>query len=231
MWTRAAVAPRNINICEMPSHDGYLGTGHRAGCGRACLMAASPSAGCARERGLGCRLPDQGRGCCGGCVFYGCQPWMPRQSSVGIEGQILCSSLLNMANRTRVAWCPACFPTSECIYTFHPCPAPLLVVCGSSLKSPRLCPVDLGRREAQASWHIPERVQRDVYCLWAPTTFPCRQAHVGSAIALSWGRGWGPAAGQEVGVGGWFKAPATLEVGETLDPPTTGGMTPFCFSS
>lgn len=213
------------------------GTGQGAGAHalwlRPLLLAVLESEGWAagfRTRGggaVGAVCPRPGSS----LVFYGCQPWMSRQSSVGIEGQILCSSLLNMANCTRVAWCPACFPTSECIYTFHPCPAPLLVVCGSSLKSPRLCPVDLGRREAQASWHIPERVQRDVYCLWAPTTFPCRQAHVGSAIALSWGRGWGPAAGQEVGVGGWFKAPATLEVGETLDPPTTGGMTPFCFSS
>lgn len=27
MWARAAVALRNINICEMPSHDAYLGVG------------------------------------------------------------------------------------------------------------------------------------------------------------------------------------------------------------
>lgn len=40
MWTRAAVALKNINICEMPSHDGDLGTGRRAGCGRACLRTA-----------------------------------------------------------------------------------------------------------------------------------------------------------------------------------------------
>lgn len=27
MWARAAVALKNINICEMPSHDAYLGVG------------------------------------------------------------------------------------------------------------------------------------------------------------------------------------------------------------
>lgn len=45
MWTRAAVALRNINICEMPSHDDYLGAGQ--GAGRACCAAASASQ-CAR---------------------------------------------------------------------------------------------------------------------------------------------------------------------------------------
>lgn len=36
MWTQAAVALRNINICEMPSHDDYLGVGRGAGC--ACAL-------------------------------------------------------------------------------------------------------------------------------------------------------------------------------------------------
>lgn len=118
MWTRAAVALKNINICEMPSHDGDLGTGRRAGCGRACLRTACvPLA--VRACGLGCSLSD--KGCVGAVcpgpgsslVFHECQPWRPRQGSVGIEGQVLCSSL-NMANCTHVAVCPACFPTSEC---------------------------------------------------------------------------------------------------------------------
>lgn len=33
MWTRAAVALRNINICEMPSHDDSPGAGRGAGRG------------------------------------------------------------------------------------------------------------------------------------------------------------------------------------------------------
>lgn len=42
MWTRAAVAPSNINICEMPSHDDYLGAGRGAGCGARVLCGCVP---------------------------------------------------------------------------------------------------------------------------------------------------------------------------------------------
>lgn len=52
MWARAAVALKNINICEMPSHDAYLGVGLGQGeRGRMCF-ASSPLC-CALELGCG----------------------------------------------------------------------------------------------------------------------------------------------------------------------------------
>lgn len=152
---------------------------------------------CTRARaGLGCRLPDQGRGCCGGCVFYGCQPWMPRQSSVGIEGQILCSSLLNMANRTRVAWCPACFPTSECIYTFHPCPAPLLVTRGSFLKSPLTVPSGFGETRGAGQLAYPRESPKGCLLPVGPNYLPLPAGTRGFSVRFELGKRPGPAAGQ-----------------------------------
>lgn len=117
MWTRAAVALRNINICEMPSHDDYLGAGRRAGCGRARLTTASPSQ-CARAglqpfgQGVrGSRVPGLGPLSC----FMGARPGCPWQGSVGIEGQVLRSSL-NMANRRRAALCPAFTRSRDVVY-------------------------------------------------------------------------------------------------------------------
>lgn len=91
MWTRAAVALRNINICEMPSHDDSLGAGRRdagQGEGRVCLAAACPSR-CARAG-----LQLLGQGCVGAVrsrsvssfVVHGCQAWMPLAGLSGHRG-------------------------------------------------------------------------------------------------------------------------------------------------
>lgn len=107
MWTRAAVARRNINICEMPSHDDYLGAGRRAGCGARVPCEYVPFFSASV---LGWSL--LGSGCVGVVcprsgsflVVHGC-PW---QGSVGFEGQVLRSSL-NMVNRVPVVLCLACY--------------------------------------------------------------------------------------------------------------------------
>lgn len=191
MWTRAAVALKNINICEMPSHDGDLGTGRRAGCGRACLTTACvPLA----VRAAGLQPFIQGvHGSCvsrpgSSLVFHGCQPWRPQQGSVGIEGQVLCSSL-NMANRTHVAACPVS-QHRNVVDMFDPCPAPLLITCGPSL----VC--------------ISQSESKGMYIACVPQLHsPSCKVHVGSACVLSWGfcSFWRPRARQaegEVGVGG-----------------------------
>lgn len=69
MWARAAVALRNINICEMPSHDAYLGVGLGQG-----------EQGAHTLRGLALLLCTQvwrypvGVVC--PLVFHRCQAWM-----------------------------------------------------------------------------------------------------------------------------------------------------------
>lgn len=69
MWARAAVALRNINICEMPSHDAYLGVGLGQG-----------EQGAHTLRGLAILLCTQvwlypvGVVC--PLVFHRCQAWM-----------------------------------------------------------------------------------------------------------------------------------------------------------
>lgn len=91
MWTRAAVARRNINICEMPSHDDYLGAERRAGCRAqgACALKMRPLFSASV---LGWSLLS--RGCVGVVcprsgsflVVHGCQPWMPLAGLCGLRG-------------------------------------------------------------------------------------------------------------------------------------------------
>lgn len=89
MWTRAAVARRNINICEMPSHDDYLGAGRRAGCGarvpRGCVpfFSASVLGWSLLGRGrVGVVCPKSGSF----LVVHGCQAWMPLAGLCGLRG-------------------------------------------------------------------------------------------------------------------------------------------------
>lgn len=130
MWTRAAVALRNINICEMPSRDDYLGVGRRAGCaGRVCSTTASPSQYArARRESSGSRMPSP-------------VTWVPGLSapgpgSLGIVGRTL-RSFQHGANCMYVAMC-FCDPNRDVGHEFDPRPFSLLVTCGPFLCIP-LC--------------------------------------------------------------------------------------------
>lgn len=175
MWTRAAVALRNINICEMPSHDEYLGTGRRAGCGAlACLMTASPWQ--CLKHGLGCGLWDKG------CM----RPMRPRSGVSGVPG---------LDAPGRAPWASTarfCVPPLTCrtacmlprvlpvtlnwdvFYTFDPHPAPLSIACGPSLCVPPV-PVGFGERRGVGSrFAFPRESQTE--CLWpvCPATLSFR---------------------------------------------------------
>lgn len=115
MWTRAAVAPRNINICEMPSHDDYLGAGRGAGCGARVLCGCVPVA----VRACWAGAPWGGQR--GSCVLQVCV--LPRGSWVpGLDnpGRAQWASRVRFGfspytwSSTHVALCPACYPGWEC---------------------------------------------------------------------------------------------------------------------
>lgn len=79
MWARAAVALRNINICEMPSHDAYLGEGLGQGARGACASGPVPFAvysSLAVARGSLCPL-----------VFRRCQAWTLRGRALSALGE------------------------------------------------------------------------------------------------------------------------------------------------
>lgn len=112
MWTRAAVAPRNINICEMPSHDDRLGAGRGQGAGACARAAASPSQ-CARALGWS---PWGGQR--GSCVLQVCVlprgSWVPGLdiAPAGPSGRPGSgSAFLPTPGAARMlSLCPACYP-------------------------------------------------------------------------------------------------------------------------
>lgn len=115
MWTRAAVALRNINICEMPSHDDYLGAGRGAGCG------ARVPCGCVPVTVRACWAGAPWAGKRGSCVPQVCV--LPRGTWVpGLDdpGRVQWASRVRFCvppytwNCTHVALCLACYPKWGC---------------------------------------------------------------------------------------------------------------------
>lgn len=141
MWTRAAVALRNINICEMPSHDDYLGAGRRAR-GRvrgACVLGLSPLPS---ERMRDWREPF-GLGYVGAvcprsvysCVVYGYQAWMPLAGLCGHRGAGSAFLPAHGGTKCELPYGPP-VTLNEAWVTVDLHLAPLWIACGPFLSSP-----------------------------------------------------------------------------------------------